>query len=344
MLVNRRAAIAGTSIAGLMASGAKAAPAPRLIKPRLLRPGDKVAVIDPSTALYDPAALPRAKAVIEALGLTPVFAENWIGRPRDLKGSIAARLSDLHGAFEDPAIRGVFCARGGYGVSEIVDRIDYGLVRANPKVFLGFSDITLLQLAMLKTSGLVTFHGRMPALTRFPLYSLEALRRAACSPEPLGLVSNPPDADTLRPANPLRTIAGGRAAGTLVGGNLSMIMAAMGTPWEIDTRGAVLFIEDVGEAPYAMARMLHQLRHAGKLGAAAAVVVGRCVNCDEMSDASPYGLNEVFDQTLGALGIPVFSGLLLGHTDEQLTVPIGVRAEVDADACQLRITEAGVTP
>src|SRR6201999_3367630 len=167
---------------------------------------------------------------------------------------VRERLSDLHGAFVEPTIKGVFCARGGYGVSEIVEQVDYGLIGRNPKVFLGFSDITLLHLAIQSRTGLVTFHGRMPALTRFPPYSLEALRRAVCSPAPIGRLFNPDEGNPLRPAYPLRTITPGVASGRLVGGNLSMIAAAMGTPWEIDTRSAIFFFEDVDERPYSIAR------------------------------------------------------------------------------------------
>jgi muramoyltetrapeptide carboxypeptidase len=146
----------------------------------------------------------------------------------------------------------------------------------------------------------------------------------------------------LRPAYPLRTIVPGQASGRLVGGNLSMIMAAMGTPWEIDTKGALFMVEDVDEAPYAIARMLWTLRHAGKLQQAAGIVIGACAGCDKLTDASPYGLNEVFDMVLGDLGIPAYSGPALGHTDETLTLPLGVQAHLDASARTLTVLESGV--
>jgi muramoyltetrapeptide carboxypeptidase len=308
----------------------------------MLRPGDRVAVVNLSTALHDPAALVRARSIIEALGLIPDVAPHLLDRSRDFGASARERLSDLHGAVSDPNIKGIFCARGGYGVSEIVADVDYALIHRNPKVIVGFSDVTLLHLAIQNRTGLVTFHGRMPALTKFPPYSLEALRRAVCSPDPLGRLSNPEEANTLRPLYPLRTITPGAATGRLVGGNLSMIAAAMGTPWEIDTRDAIFFFEDVDEHPYAIARMLLELRQAGKLTQAKGIVIGVCADCDKTSDASPYTLNEVFDDVLGSLKIPVFSGLALGHTDDQLTVPLGVQARLDATACTLTILEAGV--
>jgi muramoyltetrapeptide carboxypeptidase len=308
----------------------------------MLRPGDRVCVVDLSTAIHDPAAIVRARSIIEALGLIPEFSAHILDRSREFGASVRERLADLHGAVADPNIKGIFCARGGYGVSELVADIDYALVRRNPKVIVGFSDVTLLHLAIQSQTGLVTFHGRMPALTKFPPYSLEALRRAVCSPDPLGRLSNPEEANSLRPLYPLRMITPGAATGRLVGGNLSMIAAAMGTPWEIDTRGAIFFFEDVDEHPYSIARMLLQLRQAGKLTQAAAIVVGVCANCEDTTDASPYTLNEVFDDVLGPLKIPVFSGLALGHTDDQLTVPLGVQARLDATACRLTVIEAGV--
>lgn len=342
-MLKRRPFLAGAVAAVITPALGQPHPLPPLpIKPNMLRRGDRVAVIDPSTAIYDPAALERARVIIEALELVPVFTPHTLGRSRELKASVRERLADMHGAFDDHDIKGIFCARGGYGVSEIVSDVDYSLIRRNPKVFVGFSDITLLHLAIRKQANLITFHGRMPALMRFPPYSLDALRRAVCVSEPLGLLSNPKESDPLRPVYPLRTISPGTASGRLIGGNLSMITAAMGTPWEIDTRGAIFLFEEVDEHPYAIARMLLELRQAGKLADAVAIVVGACAGCDTTSDSSPYTLNEVFDSVLGDLKIPVFSGLVLGHTDEQLTVPLAVPARADATACTLSVIEAGV--
>ena len=265
-----------------------------------------------------------------------------MARSACLEAQTRERLADLHAAFAAPDIKGVFCANGGYGTSEIVDAVDYDLIARNPKVFLGFSDITLLHLAIRRRTGLVTFHGHMPGQRKFPPYSLSALRRAVCAPAPLSLLQNPPEADPVRPVNPLRTITPGQASGRLAGGNLSMVMAAMGTPWEIDTKGALLVLEDVDEAPYSVARMLLTLRLAGKLSQAAGIVIGACVNCERHSDASPHVLNEQLDHVLKDLGVPVFEGLLLGHTDEQLTIPLGAMARMDATARTLTVTESGV--
>jgi len=335
-------AVSAASLAAANAPRPPVAPPRSVVRARALKPGDRVGVVDLSTPLYDPLIGERIRSLFAALDLTPVFAPHLLARTREIAASRAERVADLHDLFVDPAIKGVFCARGGYGVSEIVSLLDYEAIRAHPKVFLGFSDITLLHLAIRRQAGLVTFHGHMPAQSAFGPFSLEALRRAVFSTAPLGLLPAPDEPNPVRPQYPLRTIVPGRATGPLVGGNLSLVIAAMGTPWEIDTAGAILFLEDVDENAYAIGRMLWQLRHAGKLSAAAGVVIGACVNCEKITDASPYSLNEHLDMVLKDLGIPVLSGLVLGHTDDQLTVPLGVMATLDATQRTLTVLEAGL--
>jgi muramoyltetrapeptide carboxypeptidase len=262
-----------------------------------------------------------------------------------LGGSIDERLEDLHAMFADPQVRGVFAVRGGYGAGQLLDRIDYGLIRRNPKVFVGYSDITALHLAIQKQTGLVTFHGPV-TLSRFTGYTQEHYRRVLFETKPPGAVTNPPESDALRPSHLLRAIRPGRARGRLIGGNLSLIAATMGTPYEMDTRGRILFLEDVGEQPYSVDRMLTQLRLAGKLQAAAGVIWGECSDCRprEYQPAfdSTFSTAEVVEQILGALRVPVLSGLTIGHTDDQLTLPVGVMATLDADKGELILEESGV--
>ena len=336
------AASAASLAAATAPRPAPAAPRP-LLRPKMLRPGDRVGVVDLSTPLYDPIIGERIRSLMAALELTPVFAPHLLGRSREVGASRSERIADLHAMFADPGIKGIFCARGGYGVSEIVADIDYQLIQANPKVFLGFSDVTLLHLAIRRQAGLITFHGHMPGQAAFGPFTLEALRRALFSASPQGLLPAPVESNPIRPQYPLRTIHPGHATGPLVGGNLSLIVSAMGTPWEVDTAGTILFVEDIDENAYAIGRMLWQLRHAGKLARAAGIVVGACVNCDRITDASPYSLNEHLGMVLKDLGVPVLSGMVLGHTDDQLTVPLGVAATLDADARTLTLLEPGVT-
>lgn len=318
---------------------------PALIKPKVLRPGDTVGLITPATAVTDPDAIAKAERTAKFFGLKPRFARNVRKRSGYLGGSIAERIADIHEMFSDPEIRGVFCMRGGYGAGQLLDKIDYDVIRRNPKIFVGYSDITTLHLAIHKRTGLVTFHGPVMS-SAFTPYTQEHYRKALFSTDALGTLTNPNESNALRPSHMLRTVRPGKARGRLIGGNLSLVAATMGTPFEVDTRGCILFIEDVDEQPYSVDRMLTQLRLAGKFDQAAGLVFGECADCRpreyKPSFDSTLSLGEVIDSILGDLKIPVFYGLTIGHTDDQLTLPEGVQATLDADKGTLTIEEPAV--
>lgn len=317
----------------------------QLTRPKALRAGDAVALVTPATEVPDPDRLALAERTVRQLGLRMKRPKNLGRRFPTYAESVQARLDDLHEAFRDPEVRAVFAVRGGHGSAHLLDRVDYDLVRRNPKIFVGYSDITALHLALHRHARLVTFHGPV-ALSRFTGYTLAHFRRALFDARPLGRLTNPPGDDELRPSHPLRAVRAGTARGALVGGNLSLVCSTLGTPYEIDTRGRILFLEDVGEQPYEIDRMLTQLRLAGKLDAAAGVVWGECDDCGprqfEPAAVSPFTLGEVVDNLLGALKVPVLSGLTIGHTDDQLTLPLGVAATLDAAAGTLEIAEPAV--
>ena len=317
----------------------------RLIKPNALRHGDTIGIITPSTEVIDPDRLALATHTLKYFGLNPHLGKNVGKRAVTYADSVDARLDDLHELFDDRSVKAVFALRGGYGAGHLLDRIDYSLVRNNPKVFIGYSDITALHLAIYKHAGLVTFHG--PVLTsRFTDYTQNSFRKALFDAKSIGKLSNPEESNVLRPQHWLRTIKGGKVTAPLIGGNLSLILAMMGTPYEIDTKGKILFIEDVGEQPYSIDRMLTSLRLAGKLEQAAGIIFGECAGCRpsdyKPSFSSPYSLGEVVDNILGGLKIPVLNGLTIGHTNDQLTLPLGVAATLDADSGVLQINEAAV--
>lgn len=310
------------------------------VRPRALGEGDTVGLITPATYVSDPDTLLLAGRTMAHFGLRMKLGRNVRKRVGYVGGSVGERLEDLHGMFADPEVKAVFCLRGGYGSAHLLDGIDYPLVRRNPKVFMGYSDITALHLAIQKKTGMVTFHGPM-LLARFTEYTQAWFRKALFRSEPLGKLENPPDSAALRPRNLIRTVRPGRARGPLAGGNLSLICSLMGTPYEIDARGRILLIEDVGEEPYSLDRMLTQLRLAGKLGEAAGIIFGACQNCRprefQPSFESTLSVGEVVDSILGRLSIPVVSGLSVGHTEDQLTLPLGVMASLDADRGELTI-------
>ena len=318
---------------------------PPVLKPRALRPGDVVGLVAPASYTFDLWKLEDVDARLRFLRLEPRFGKHVRGRRGFLSGTEDERLEDLHAMFADPRVAAVFCIQGGYGTPRLLDRLDYDLIRRNPKILLGYSDITGLHLAIGRKTGLVTFHGPN-ALGNWTERNVELLRKALFVPEPIGPVTNPPEEEPLNPEFRLRTVGAGVARGRLVGGNLTLISATMGTPYEIDTRGRILLLEDVGEAPYRIDRMLVQLKLAGKLRDCAGIVFGTCNDCgtDRSSFELSLSLSDVLEEILGTLGKPVLAGLVFGHTKEKATIPLGVEAVLDAGNKTLEITEAATTP
>lgn len=351
-----RLAAAGAAGSLLTASGASAKRKPKKtppatsappapIKPRVLRPGDTVGLVAPASYTFDLWQLDDAAARVEALGLKPKFGKYVRGRRGFLSGTDEERLEDLHAMFADRSVSAVFAIQGGYGTPRLLDRLDYDLIRRNPKILLGYSDITGLHLAIGRKSGLVTFHG--PNMTgSLPPRTLDLLKKALFVAEPIGELTNPDEPDPLNVEFPLRTVAPGIARGRIVGGNLTLVSATMGTPYEIETKGRVLFLEDTGEAPYRIDRMLVQLRLAGKLQQAAGIVFGTCTDCGpgRSSFELSLSLSEVLMEQLGTLGKPVLAGLVFGHTKEMSIVPMGVEAQVNATARRVTILEAATLP
>ena len=307
----------------------------KLVKPAALQVGDLVGLITPASNVVNPADWARIEQSMKTLGLEIRYGKN-IRRRGYVAGTIDERLADLHDMFRDPAIKGIFAIRGGYGTPQLLDRIDYRLLERNPKIFAGYSDITALHLAFERKLGLVTFHGPT-ANHKFTLYTMEHFRQAMFSAEPLGKLTNPAEGHTLRAIRP------GIARGRLFTGNLSLISNLMGTPYEIDTRDKILLIEDVGEEAFRIDRMLTQLKLAGKLDHIAGVVWGECEKCKPTPGVDvPLTERDVVDRILGGLGVPVLAGLTIGHTDDQLTLPQGVMATLDAGAGTLTIEESAL--
>lgn len=292
------------------------------LRPAPLRPGDRVAVVAPASPVRFPDRLTAGVELLSSWGLEPVRMPSLSAAHGFLAGTDEVRLADLNAAWRDPAIRGVVCARGGYGCQRLTDDLDLDAVRADPKVFVGFSDATALHLA-LGRAGLVTFHGPTAEwnAARTGGAAAASLRRALTDPAPVGALSGPG----------VRTLRAGRASGPLVGGNLSMVSASVGTPDEPDTTGALLLLEDVGERPYRVDRMLRQLRRAGLADRAAGLVFGEFVDCEETRPRrASHSLEAVLAEFAAEVGLPAVAGLPVGHGPGQLTVPLGATTELDA--------------
>jgi muramoyltetrapeptide carboxypeptidase len=297
----------------------------------MLRKGDTVGLVAPASPLLDIRDISRAARVLTDLGFQVLEGRHIRSRHGFLAGSDRDRLSDIHHMFEDRRVRAVMAVRGGYGSSRLLDELDWELIVANPKVLVGHSDLTALLNTLTQRTGMVTFWGPMAGydLGRSPsLFKTRHLMAVTCSASsPLQLPSSPPS-----PRRKMQVISAGFAEGRLVGGNLSIICSMLGTPYEINTTGRILFFEEVDEEPYRIDRMLNQLSQAGKLRAAAGIIVGKCVNCESSGRMKrTFRLADVLDHWLGKLGRPVVYGLPVGHEKEKLTLPIGVMARLDAE-------------
>jgi muramoyltetrapeptide carboxypeptidase len=300
---------------------------PRFLKPRAVRKGDCIAVAAPGFAV-DPARLESGAERLRAAGFRVCWRPDVLAQEGYLAGSDARRAAELMQWIRDDGVAAIVCARGGWGAQRVLARLDAARVREARKPLVGFSDVTTLLLWQLRRAGLAGFHGPMLEREAGPSDAeLERLVRALAG-EPL-----PPLAGAGR--------RGGRAEGRLVGGSLTLLAASLGTPWEVDTRGAIVAFEEIGEKPYAIDRDLHHLAAAGKLDAAAGFAVGSLLGCEDPKRATPTA-DEVVFGVLSRWKKPLVTGLPFGHAQPNLVWPVGVRAALDGKRGELRLLEAGV--
>ncbi|MYN17604.1 LD-carboxypeptidase [Rugamonas sp. FT107W] len=324
---------------GAGALPASAAPARkramRLIKPPRLQPGDLVGLIAPAGHTND-AALAEAVANIESLGLRVRLGDNVNYVYGNYAGTVEQRLADLHAMFRDSEVKAVWAVRGGSGCISLLEHIDYRLIRAHPKVLIGYSDITCLHLALLKQCGLVTFHGPVGSST-FSDYSVAQMRNVLMSPQENYTIAMSADNP------PPRTVHGGVATGRLIGGNLSLVSALAGTPYAADFKDAILYLEEVNEEPYRIDRMMTQLQLSQGYRNAAAVMLGIFENCEGADGESALSLDDTVDQHLLPLTRPAVAGYSFGHIRHQFTLPVGVRARLDTGQQTLTLLEPAVS-
>ncbi len=333
-MIARRALLAGT----LALTAAPAWPRTRRKPPRL-GPGDIVGVISPASTMSSEDGLDRAEWWIRGMGLVPRFGPNAGGRYGYLAGTDEQRASDLNAAYADPEVKAVFAVRGGWGGARILPLLDWNMIRANPKLLIGFSDITALHLAFAARAGFATIHGGN-ATSSWRKASWESLWRLAFAADTPTLGGAGIEAETGRAA---RTVTGGKAQGRLLGGNLTILSTLMGTGWLPDMKGAVLFLEDVNESEYRVDRMFQQLKLAGVLGGLAGIVFGQCTSCATTApDYAGFTLDQLVDHYCAPLGIPAVTGFDTGHVANQLSLPSGARVELDGDARTVRVLEAVV--
>jgi muramoyltetrapeptide carboxypeptidase len=252
---------------------------------------------------FEASTVDLARRQLEAIGFEVVVGEHARSRHGYFAGTDAERAADLAAMFAAPDVAGIVCYTGGWGTPRILPLLDYEAIRRHPKVLIGYSDVTALLNAIHQETGLVTFHGPMAAWDIRP-WTLDGLKRVVMTADPIGVLAKPPKGESELVSRDYRilTLRGGRARGRLVGGNLTMLASLMGTPWEVDTAGAILFLEDVHESYYRIDRMLTQLRLGGKLERLAGVVFGYCSECP--TDAPSFSFEEILHDFFAALGVP----------------------------------------
>lgn len=300
-----------------------------MITPKSLFPGARVAILGASSPSPDISAEEKAAAV-RAMGFEPVLYPSATAVYGYLAGSDAQRAADLNAAFADPAIDGIMAIRGGYGAPRILPLLDWNSIRKNPKFFGGYSDVTALHIALNQHCDLVTYHIPMVGAWHAGLDEYtESFVKAMLFGREIAY-EDPVDA----PAR--ATLVGGTAQGKLVGGNLSLITASLGTPYEIDTKGKILFIEEVGEAPYRVDGMLTHLRNAGKLDDAAGIIMGDYHNCTGRDPEKALSLQQIFEDMVKPAGKPAVTGVVCGHCSPSMSLPMGAEFFLDADTCTFR--------
>ncbi|MBD3288732.1 LD-carboxypeptidase [candidate division KSB1 bacterium] len=317
----------------------------KIIKPPALSKGDTVGLITPASGIFDPQTIREGRETLDSLGFNVKFGKNISRRYGYLAGSDEERAADLHEMFRDDEVKAIVALRGGYGSMRLLQMLDYDLIRENPKILLGYSDITSLHLAIHAMTGLVTFHGPV-AISSFTEYTQNYFFKITGSKTAIGEIAHPKPESELSPTAHFFTINGGFASGRLIGGNLTLMTALLGTPYEFDTAGKILFIEEVGEEPYSIDRMLTQLLLAGKLDNAAGIIIDRCSRCGP-SDYKPAFINtlsveEVFIDRLKHLDIPIVFGFSIGHVANKPTLPLGIEVTLDATNHRLRFKESAI--
>lgn len=315
-----------------------------ILKPKALRAGSRVGIVAPASAPKDPALIQPGLEAVRAMGFEPVLAPNARKKWGFVAGTDRERAQDLHDMFADPSIEGLFCLRGGYGTTRIVDLLEDDLIRRNPKIFVGYSDTTTLSAFFFETCGLVSFYGPM-LCSEFAKgaspFILESFRNTLTTNKPYGALGKPAGWTLTE------SLVGGKAQGRLAGGCLTLFESVTGTRHQVSFRDRICFWEDIDSEPYQLDRTLTHLLQCGCFEGVRGFAVGECVGCEHEVGRSGYDncqtFRDVLRDRLAPLGVPILIGLPFGHGKEKATIPYGVEAVLDADAGELTITEAALS-
>ena len=309
-----------------------------IIRPPRLRPGQLIALVSPASPIADTSRIERGVRYLEGLGYHTILGASITRNHGYLAGTDEERVADLHAMFTNPEVRAVMCIRGGYGTPRLLSLVNYRLIARNPKILLGYSDITALQLAIWRKTRLVTFHGPMVGVDMAdPMdhFTEELLWSVLTSAKRRGPIALPEGSG--------QVVVPGKARGRLLGGNLALLVSILGTPHQPDFTGSILFLEDIGEEPYRVDRMLAQLRNASILSRASAILSGQFTDCVPQDKTKPsFHVEEVIQEAAHLAGRPFLFRLPFGHESIKMTIPVGAQARVDADRRLIDYVEAAV--
>lgn len=303
-----------------------------MIRPKPLNKGDTVAIIAPASPA-DKNLIDSCINSLENLGLNVVVGKSCTSEYGFLSGTDDIRANDINSMFANKSINGIFAIRGGYGCARLLNLIDFNLIKKNPKVFIGYSDITALHIAINQKSKLITYHGPMVStelIKGLDEYSFNYYNKFLFCNDNMIELCNPIE-------NPIKTINPGVAEGKLIGGNLSLICSSLGTKYEINTKNKILFLEEVGEVPYKVDRMLTHLKQSGKLKDANGIILGDFTDCVAPKDKKSLSLDDIFNEIILPLKKPTIYNLACGHCLPTLTLPLGAKIRLDANNIKLNV-------
>lgn len=305
----------------------------KLLKPKRLKKEDTIGLISPGSYISDE-SLEKAVKNIEGLGFKVKLSKNIRAKKGFIAGTDVQRLADIHAMFSDKSVVGIWCARGGYGCGRLLPHLNYKLIKQNPKILIGYSDITALLNAIYCKTGLIGFHGPVGA-SDFSDYSLQHLEN---------LLINPTENYVIKPlheeSSPFQIINRGKATGKLIGGNLSLLASMAGTPYLPDFKNKIILLEDIGEKPYRLDRMLVQLHQSTNLAQAAGIALGVFADCEAKEGSDSLSLSETLEGQLKHLNIPTVYGLTFGHIGNMATFPIGAEVELEAQKGTIKILDS----
>jgi len=304
------------------------------LKPKALVKGDTIAVMAPAGAIFNQTYIAKFKKKLQSLGFKTIFGKTVYQKKGYLAGSDDFRANEFNQFIKNKSVKAIIAMRGGWGCARILDKIDYDSIRSNPKIIMGYSDITSLLIAITKETGLITYHGPV-GYSSWKTFSILQFTSILVNAKPITM-HNPPNYSTLK------TLTKGVSQGELVGGNLSVLTAMIGTNFEPNWQNKILFLEETGEEPYRIDRMLWQMKQAGVFKQINGLVLGAFNKCDPEEPEKSFSLEEVLNQHFYTTTFPVYKGAAFGHIVPKFILPIGLKVEIDANKFSIKMLSPAV--